>query len=198
MMYTYGYCLSGGIATGKSTVCGMLQNAGFFVIDADVIAKEQFYLHADEIIAHLGNRVTTAGKLDRKKVAQLVFADKRARESLENILHPKIRETIYDLSRKFEEKKCTYFIDIPLLFESDEYDCAKKILVYAPKELQLQRLMKRNDLSEEEAMKRINSQMDIEEKKYKSDWIIDNSKDIKALEKQVGIFIDELKGKRCK
>jgi len=91
-----------------------------------------------------------------------------------------------------------YIIDIPLFFETKNYPIKKVVLVYAPKDIQLSRLIKREGLSKEEAIKRIDSQIDIEKKKEKATYIIDNSKDFKYLQKEVDKFVEKVKNEYSK
>ncbi|PID47422.1 MAG: dephospho-CoA kinase [Proteobacteria bacterium] len=185
MDFIYAFALSGGIATGKSTVADKLKSLGFDLIDLDLIAHELLDLHAESIGVIFGKEFIKKQRVDRKALGLLVFSNKKARKKLENFLHPLIKQEAIKLSRKFEEKKEPYFIDIPLFFEGRSYDIKHSILVYAPKNLQLLRLMKRSHLSKKEALARIEAQMNIEKKKKMANFIIDNSKDLKHLEKEI-------------
>ncbi len=124
------------------------------------------------------------GKVDRKSLGKLIFSDEEKRNLLENILHPPIKEEILKRAEKEEKFGKPYFLEIPLFFEKKSFDISKILLVYAPKELQLKRVMKRDKISENEALLKISSQIDIEEKKALSTWIIDNSKDLNHLQSE--------------
>jgi dephospho-CoA kinase len=132
-----------------------------------------------------GNRYVEDGKVIRKKLGNLIFNDTFEKKKLEEFLHPLIKNEIIKEASLFEEKQKPYLIDIPLFFENKNYDIKNSIVVYAPKEIQLQRLIKRDNCDDFEALGKINSQMDIEEKRSLATFIIDNSKDLKNLQNEV-------------
>ncbi|WP_339321807.1 dephospho-CoA kinase [Paenibacillus sp. FSL W8-0194] len=187
--------LTGGIATGKSTVSALLVNKGALLVDADAIAREVM-LPGHPVLAavagHFGQAVILEdGTLDRKKLGDIVFRDPSQRKALNDITHPAIRKEIRgrmdDLQREHPDKLVV--VDIPLLYESGlEHMFERVMVVYAPEHVQLERLMRRNQLTAEEAAARIRSQMDIEEKKRKADIVIDNSGDAEETERQVDRF----------
>jgi len=187
--------LTGGIATGKSTVSALLVNKGALLVDADAIAREVM-LPGHPVLAavaeHFGQAVMLAdGTLDRKKLGDIVFRDPSQRKALNDITHPAIREEIRErmavLQREHPDKLVV--VDIPLLFESGlEHMVERVMVVYAPESVQLERLMLRNQFTAEEASARIRSQMDIEEKKRKADIVIDNSGDVEETKRQVDRF----------
>lgn len=195
MAYEHAIVLTGGIATGKSTVSSLLRAQGFEVIDADIIAKEILPLHVKEVEALFGDLVVIDGKIDRKALGALIFNHKSEREKLNAFLHPLIRTEILRRSELLEEKKEPYIIDIPLYFESDGYDCKIVVVVYAPIEVQRKRLMSREDFTKEEAQKRIDAQISIEEKKIKADFLINNSFDLKFLDSEIEKFVKFIRGK---
>ncbi len=177
--------LTGGIATGKSTTSAILSLLGFRVIDADKIAHQVLNMVSDEIAKAFGDEFVNSGIVDRKKLGALIFANRDERLKLEAIVHPKIREEIFNEALKQEKFAKPYLIDIPLFFEKrDAYNIDKSILVYAPKELQIERLTKREGLSKDEALQRIEAQMPIEKKLSLATFVIDNSKDLKHLQKE--------------
>ena len=177
--------LTGGIASGKSTVTALMQLFGFRVIDADKIAHEVLNNSSSEIASTFGDEYVDSGIVDRKKLGSLVFTNKEKRLELEAIVHPKIRASILEQASKQEKLKKPYFIDIPLFFEREgAYNIDKVLVVYTPKEIQLERLIKREGLSEQEAMQRINAQLPIDSKKAKATYIIDNSKDLAHLQSE--------------
>jgi len=176
MDYEYAIALTGGIATGKSTVGSLLRLYGMIIIDADEIAHKILDNSLGEIKALFGERFIVDEKVDRVALGAIVFSNKEKRETLQNILHPKIKAEIFKQSRKYEGFKFPYLIDIPLFFEKQESykEFKRSVLIYATKELQLQRLMKRDCLSKDEALLRLKAQMPIDEKKSLATkvWII--------------------------
>jgi len=191
--FSYALALTGSIASGKSTVASLLKLHGLQCIDADATAHEVLEDHPQDIAQLFGQEYLTQGKVDRKKVGSLIFSNDDAKAKLEAFMHPKIRERILKKSQRFEKLKFPYLIDIPLFFETNAYEIKTSVVVYTPKEVQLERLIKRNGLTEEESLQRIAAQMDIEEKKAKADFIIDNSKDLKHLQKECELFIEKIK-----
>lgn len=187
--------LTGGIATGKSTVSALLIRKGALLVDADVIAREVM-LPGHPVLAavaeHFGQAVLLAdGTLDRKKLGDIVFREPAQRQALNEITHPairlEIRRQMESLEREHPERLVV--VDIPLLFESGLESMFERVmLVYAPASIQKERLMNRNQLTAEEAEARINSQMDIEEKKRKADVIIDNSGSAEETQRQIDEF----------
>jgi len=177
--------LTGGIGTGKSSASAILSLFGFRVIDADKIAHSVLDSKANEIAQRFGKEfILSDGKVDRKRLGRVVFADKSLREELESIVHPSIREEIEKASLEQERLGKPYLIDIPLFFERGNYPIDRVITVYAPKELQIERIMKRDSLSKDEALQRIDAQMDIEEKRRLATWVIDNSGSLKQLQNE--------------
>ncbi|MEC0133698.1 MULTISPECIES: dephospho-CoA kinase [Paenibacillus] len=191
--------LTGGIASGKSTVSALLVNKGARLVDADVIAREVM-LPGHEVLAaaakQFGKEILFPdGTLNRAKLGEIVFQDPVALQTLNNLTHPAIRQEIKNrmYSMEQEEPKRLIIVDIPLLFESGlETLFHEIVVVYVPREVQITRLMERNRLSLEEAEARLNAQMDIEQKRNKADYIIDNSGDLAYTEQQVAVFWDRL------
>ena len=173
--------LTGGIATGKSTVAAMFADDGFGIIDADRVAHEVLEREQAQIVEHFGEEIVSGGKVDRKALGSVVFADPAKRRLLESILHPLIREAIYAEAGRLETRGDPYIVDIPLFFETGRYPIEKVIVVYAPREVQVDRLIQREGYSRQEALKRIEAQMPIEEKRTKATWLIDNSTTREAL-----------------
>ena len=184
MAYKYAIALTGGIASGKSTVCNLLRLYGLRIIDADAIARQILDTKSDEIAKLFGKRYIINGKVDRKALGNLIFFDADARKKLEEFLHPKIRAEIEHQSKEQDCLKGPYIVDIPLFYETNSYPIEKVIVVYAPREIQKIRLIKREGLSDEEAEVRLNAQIDIEEKKRLATWVIDNSKNLKHLQQE--------------
>ncbi|MEC0238800.1 dephospho-CoA kinase [Paenibacillus dokdonensis] len=187
--------LTGGIATGKSTVSALLINKGALLVDADVIAREVMLPGHPVLTAvadHFGQAVLLAdGTLDRKKLGDIVFHNPSQRQALNDITHPAIRIEIRKQMESLEREHPNRLVvvDIPLLFESGlEHMFERVMVVYAPRVIQLERLMQRNQLNRDEASARIGSQMDIEDKKMKADIVIDNSGDAELTERQIDDF----------
>jgi dephospho-CoA kinase len=174
--------LTGGIATGKSTVSAIFRHAGANIIDADQIARNVVKkgLPAwQKIVAHFGPRVLMAdGQINRASLAEVVFNDPIQKRYLNAIVHPHVRRKTEELMQKLEDKGVNgvVVLDVPLLYEVGmDRDLDKIIVVYVPEIIQLERLMERDRLSEQSARVRIQSQMSIEEKKQRADIVIDNS-----------------------
>jgi dephospho-CoA kinase len=187
--------ITGGIATGKSTVSKILKDNGNLVIDADVLSRkvvaigQPAYSH---IVKNFGADILNEDKsIDRKALGRLIFSDSELKSKLNNITHPYIfQEMKKEISKKCRENKII-FLDIPLLFE--EYSKIIELgivfeetwLVYVNEKAQLSRLMKRDNLDREESKKRINSQMSMDTKYKMADVIIDNNDDKLILKSNV-------------
>ena len=184
--------LTGGISTGKSTVCNLFKLHGFLTIDADKIAHKLLDENSDKIIEMFGKQYVENGKVLRKELGKIIFSNEDNKLKLEALLHPLIKEEIIKESKIYEEQNKPYFVDIPLFFEKMHYPIPKSLVIYTPKELQVQRLMKRDNINEQEAKLKISNQMDIEEKKNLADMVIDNSKDLKHLQNEVEKIIGEI------
>ncbi len=193
MAFEYAIALTGSIATGKSTVASLLTLNGMRVIDADKISHKILDDSKEWVERTYGKEFANQKGVDRAKLGALIFGDAEAKKTLEEYLHPKIRSKIEKESAKQDSFKFPYLIDIPLFFENGNYPIEKSVVVYTPYTLQLERFMKRNGYSKEECMRRIATQLPIEEKKAKATWVIDNSKDLKHLQKEVERFVEEIK-----
>ncbi len=173
--------LTGGIASGKSTVSSMLSELGAVVIDADQIAREVVKPGEptlEAIVDQFGIEVIQRnGHLDREKLGSMIFHDAQKRSALNGIIHPAIRERMTERKRQAQERdEDLIVLDIPLLFESELTYLVEKILVvYVPEDIQKQRLMQRDEIDEHTALAKMESQMSIEEKKDKGHAYIDNS-----------------------
>lgn len=184
--------LTGGIATGKSTVARMLTQRGAHLIDADQIAREVVEPGEEgwqRVRQRFGAEVFRPdGSLDRAALRKVVFRDSKARGDLNNLLHPLIRARMKEKSRQLVEQfpQGVVVLDIPLLFESKLTHLVEKVIVvYIPEPVQRARLIARDGLSEEEARRMVNAQLPIEEKKRLADVVIDNSGSITETERQV-------------
>ncbi|WP_241497512.1 dephospho-CoA kinase [Sulfurovum riftiae] len=191
--FKYAIALTGGIATGKSTVSKLFEKEGFSVIDADTIAHQVLNDASAEVAGLFGSEVLHENGVDRKALGAIVFNDAEKRKALESLLHPLIYREILRLSRIEDAKKKPYLIDIPLFFETARYNTYKVIVVYATQPQQIERGMQRDRLPREEIQRRISAQMDIEEKRGKATYLIDNSGDETQLHQESLRVIDEIK-----
>lgn len=195
MAFKYAIALTGGIATGKSTVASLMALNGMRVIDADAISHkilDDSYAWVEE---SFGSEYVNNSKVDRTSLGNMIFSSPHAKKILEDFLHPKIRAEIEKQSIKQDSFKFPYLIDIPLFFENGAYDIKESVVVYTPSNVQLERFMKRNGYSREESLKRIAFQMPIDDKKKRATWVIDNSKNLKHLQQEVEDFVDKIKAK---
>ncbi|GAA8129947.1 dephospho-CoA kinase [Helicobacter pylori] len=187
--------LTGGIGTGKSTTIKILESQGYQILDADKIAHQLLQEHRFEIAQHFGSDILEKGILNRKKLGAIVFQNANELKWLEDFLHPLICECMLQKAYELEKNHQAYFLDIPLFFEVGGKKCypvSKVVLVYAPRVLQIERLLERDKLKEAEILQRLACQMDIEQKRALSDYIIDNSSSLKDLNKQVERFVKTL------
>lgn len=199
MVYCVG--LTGGIATGKSTVAQFISKY-YPVIDADQIVFEMQQKGGaalELIVAHWGaNILTDDGALDRAKLAKIIFSDANERHKLDELLGPLIRLEIERQIAK-HQADALIFVDIPLLYEKNYQALLDEIwVVYLPESIQLDRLMKRNHLSEVAAKERIATQLSIEKKAKLADVLIDNSQSIVKTELAVMAELKRLEVNRLK
>lgn len=175
--------LTGGIATGKSTVVSVFRSLNFPIVDADIIAREIVEVGKPalkKVVAVFGSKILNReGALNRKKLGEIIFSDEKKRKKLNEVLSPFLKEAILTEINDKKDQAPLVIVDIPLLYEGG-YDVFvdKVAVVYVPEEIQLVRLMKRDNLSEEQAQLRIDSQLPIEEKKQKANIIFDNQNSI--------------------
>ncbi len=187
--------LTGGIGTGKSTTIKILESQGYQILDADKIAHQLLQEHRFKIARHFGSEIIEKDILNRKKLGVIVFQKANELKWLEDFLHPLIRECMLQKAYELEKNHQAYFLDIPLFFEVGGKKCypvSKVVLIYAPRVLQIERLLERDKLKEAEILQRLACQMDIEQKRAMSDCIIDNSSSLKDLNKQVERFLKTL------
>ena len=174
--------LTGGIASGKSTVAGFLRDAGARIVDADQIAREVVRRGTpayDEIVATFGKKILLPdGEIDRGQLGDIIFHDVEAKKRLDAIVHPRVFERSAEMIAAIGKQApdAVVILDIPLLMETGmQMDLAEVIVVYVPPAIQLARLMKRDGLGKPAALARIRSQMPIEEKRQRATLVIDNS-----------------------
>jgi dephospho-CoA kinase len=192
--------VTGGIASGKSTVARMLEESGAPAVDFDLIARqivEPGKPAFKEIVAFFGEKVLQKeGGLDRKKLAGMVFQDERKRKTLENITHPRIVYAFLDQVREITHRNPHAIIQavIPLLFEANLRHLVHKILlVYIPREMQIERLMKRDGIRREAAQNILKAQWPIDAKLGYADYVIHNEGNLQETRKQVEAVWEELK-----
>lgn len=183
--------LTGGIATGKSTVSAMLRRLGAKVVDADEIAREIVRPGEpawQEIVDAFGPGVLRKDKsLDRDKLRKIVFADERARKRLESITHPKIRALAQEkIERLSAEGAEVVIYEAPLLFETQAQSWIRPvILVACDLETQKQRLRQRDRLGEKEIRRHLEAQMPLEEKRKLADYVVENNGSLEELQREV-------------
>ncbi|GAF14982.1 dephospho-CoA kinase [Bacillus sp. JCM 19046] len=183
--------LTGGIASGKSLVSSYLKDKGYPVVDADIIAKrvvEPASPALDQIKAVFGQgMIDESGQLDRKKLGSVIFSDQTKREQLNKIVHPFVRSEMKREADEYEQNgHKVIFLDIPLLIENKlEYLVDQTWVVYVDQLTQLNRLITRDQSSEEEALQRINAQQSLEQKKAFATIVIDNRESKEETYRQV-------------
>ncbi|HJV17470.1 MAG TPA: dephospho-CoA kinase [Bacillales bacterium] len=190
--------LTGGIASGKSTVSNMLKEMKITVIDADIEARlavkkgEPAYFR---ILQEFGsNLILPDGEIDRQKLGSIIFHDEQKRQHLNEMVHPEVRKRMLEKKEEaIQNGEKIVILDIPLLFESKlTYMVEKIILVYVDEKIQLKRLMNRNELTYDEATARIQSQMPITEKLALADEVINNNGTIPETKAQLEKILQRL------
>jgi dephospho-CoA kinase len=191
--------LTGGIASGKSSAGKILAKLGAKIVDADLLARvvvEPGRPAFAAIVERFGEVVIADdGTLDREKLRDIVFNDKNALKDLNMITHP---EVFKEIQREIEnyknfDSKELLVLDIPLLYEAGADAIVDVVaVVYVDRETQIERLIKRDKFSRSDAENRIDKQMDLEEKKRRADFVIDNCGDFGDLESEVNFVFGEL------
>ncbi|MCT3044041.1 MAG: dephospho-CoA kinase [Leuconostoc mesenteroides] len=192
--------LTGGIATGKSTVSALLRQVGFPIVDADIVAREVVEPGTptlEKIKLAFGPRIIDNGVLDRRKLGQIVFEDGAQLKKLNDIMQPAISSAMADKINFWRLQNVPILVlDVPLLFERD-YDknklVDKIIVVTASEEIQLSRLENRDQLSNMEARNRVKAQLPMSQKIARADYVIDNNGRIEELQEQVTVLIKKIK-----
>jgi dephospho-CoA kinase len=192
--------LTGGIATGKSYVANKIKESGVPMVDADVLSREVVAPGTPGLAAvrrRFGpDAVRRDGTMDRVRIAQIVFKDKRARLDLEAIIHPAVQKAIDEFFATLPKRTPFAVADIPLLFETGRENQFNAVVVVAcPRELQLQRLMERNKLSKEDAERRLNAQLPIDQKVKKATHVIRTEGSFEETNRQVADLIKKLSAK---
>ncbi len=187
--------ITGSIACGKSTVSDYLKEKGYTIIDADklghvVLTSEDVKRRLSETF---GANILVNNEISREVLGKLVFGNDKNLKKLNNIIHPKIKELILKLQEEHENEDLV-FLDIALLYEANFVDLVEKVaVIYVDEDVQLERLMTRNSLSKEEALKRIESQMSPQEKASLGDFVIDNSYRKEDTFQQIDEILEKLK-----
>lgn len=189
--------LTGGIATGKSTAAEYLKEKGAKIIDADQIShkiskkgKRGWQLVVDEFGEDI---LREDGEFDREKLGEIVFSDPKKRKKLESLLHPLIIYEMKEQAHYYLENDEIVVFMAPLLYEAGlARFCDQVWVISSSKEKQVKRLKERNNLNKKEALKRINSQMNLLEKKNKADIIIENNSTIEALKSKLDFHWEKI------
>ena len=187
--------ITGSIACGKSTVSDYLIAKGYTIIDADKLGHVA--LTSDDVKRKLaekfGDEILENNEISREKLGKLVFGNDDNLKILNSIIHPKIKELILKLQEEHKDEDLV-FLDIALLYEANFLDLVEKVaVVYVDEDVQLERLMMRNSLSKEEAIKRIESQMSPREKASLGDFVINNSYSKEDTFQQIDEILEKLK-----
>ena len=187
--------ITGSIACGKSTVSDYLKEKGYTIIDADKLGH--IALTSEDVKRRLsetfGANILVNNEISREVLGKLVFGNDNNLKKLNNIIHPKIKELILKLQEEHKDENLV-FLDIALLYEANFVDLVEKVaVVYIDEDVQLERLMTRNSLSKEEAIKRIESQMSPREKAALGDFVINNSYSKEDTFQQIDEILEKLK-----
>ena len=191
--------LTGGIASGKSTVADLFRVWGAYVADADLISRHALDPDTacyERTVAAFGRDILHPdGTVDRKKVASIVFADPQALAILNGIIHPYVHETIHKETKKaFDEAPDRLIVwDVPLLFETGyDAEVARTVVVTARQSLRVQRIVDRDGSTQAAALRRIRAQMPDREKVRRADLVIRNNGSLAELEQRTREVFDEL------
>lgn len=192
--------LTGGVGSGKSTVAEMFRELGAEVLDADEAAHAAYEPGSpgfDAVVREFGPGYVRDGRIDRKQLGQLVFNDPDARERLNAIVHPLVREWMVRRTSEAAERDVAILIqDVPLLFENGlEHLFNSIVLVYAPEELQLERLVEGRGLDADRARAMIAAQMPIEKKRELAHHVIDNGGTVEQTRAQVEEIWAQMSGR---
>ena len=192
--------LTGGIGTGKSTVSQILKEKKFPVIDLDIISHEviKFPKVVEKIVENFGKEVLEYNNIgnwivSREKLGRVIFGNREKRLILNSVMHLEILRIMREKILECKKENKIIFVEIQLLFEvqlEKEFDYI--LLVSAEKETQIKRILSRDNRSKEEALSIINSQMSLDEKKKRSDYVIENDGNIQDLEKKVDDFLKKI------
>ena len=200
--------LTGGIGTGKSTVSQILQEKKFPVIDLDTISHEVIKIPKviEKIVENFGKEVlensgnfeneNNAIRISREKLGKIIFENKEKRLLLNSIMHPEILHVMREQISKYKKNNKIIFVEIQLLFEvqwEKEFDYI--LLISAKKSTQIRRILERDKRSENDALNIINSQLPLDKKKKRSDFVIENDGNIEELKEKIDKFLEYLETK---
>src|SRR6185437_4123584 len=192
--------LTGGVATGKSTVAKMFKSCGAIVIDADELAREVVQPGKPawrDIVHRFGKSVLNSDRtINRQRLGQTVFRDREKLRQLERIIHPRVATEQKRLTRQASRKdpNAVVIYDVPLLFEAGiDKRVDKIIVVTADQETQITRLRKRNTLSRTEALRRIRIQMPLAMKRLRADYVLDGTKHRQSLSRDVSRLFEDFR-----
>jgi dephospho-CoA kinase len=191
--------LTGGIASGKSTVAAILRRLGVAIVNADELSREVVQPGTPgwkEIVDTFGTEILQPdGTVDRQRLRKIIFSDPAARKKLEAVIHPRVRALA---QQRFQEHAAAGFeivvYEVPLLFESNLQNSLRPVVLVATNvETQKNRLQDRDHLAESEAEKHITAQMSLEEKRRLADYVIENDGTLDELERRVRAVLEEIK-----
>lgn len=191
--------LTGGIASGKSTIASFFKDEGIPVIETDQIAKTILQPGSDafnKVVKHFGEEILLSeGIINRKALGERIFKDEHERDILNQIVHPEVRiitQSKADVLKK--EGHAIIVIDVPLLFEAGfDQDVDQTLVISVPKDIQIERLMARDGIEKAYALKKINAQMPLKEKRKRADFVIDNRGSILDTKNQFNEVLKALK-----
>ncbi|HEY8313758.1 MAG TPA: dephospho-CoA kinase [Candidatus Baltobacteraceae bacterium] len=190
--------LTGGIGSGKSEVSRFLESFGAYLIDTDILAREAVARDSDGLraIARMWPQVVMAGVLDRAALAQIVFTDPSAREKLNGIVHPHVRRLAVEREQFAKPGQLVVHV-VPLLFETNYLDRVEAtIVVIAPDDQRMARVVQRDRISEEQVRARMAAQISPEEARERATYAIENDGDLTHLRASTRAVYDELMRKR--
>lgn len=195
--------LTGGIASGKSTITRWFLEKGIIVLDADLIVRELQRPGGplfNELVREFGHEIIDEnGELSRQKLASIIFYDDEAKQRINQLTHPLVKEKLEEgIKTATRKKEQLIILDVPLLFETkfdSLTDCV--VVVDVSLENQIRRLMKRDQIEENYARAKINSQMPLKEKVVRSDYVLNNNGDISNLRTQFEVVFEQLWSRAC-
>jgi dephospho-CoA kinase len=191
--------LTGGIATGKSIVSSVFKELGAIILDADVIARLVVLSHQpawEDIVEYFGPEVVNEDEsLDRAKIGEIVYNNPDSLKELNRFTHPRIMQYYKDELRriKLEQPDAIVILEVPLLYETNmDKLCQQVVVVYVDRKTQIKRLMKRDNMSYADAVRRVDAQMPMEEKVRRADFVIDNRGTIVETKEKATRYYNEI------
>ena len=195
--------LTGGISSGKSTVTSWFLEKGIVVLDADRIVR-QLQKPGSQLLYDLAHEFGSSvikenGELARDVLGSIIFHDESAKYKLNEMIHPLVKQKIVEGSEAAKRNgEQLVVLDVPLLFESDFESLADcTLVVYVPRDIQVKRLMKRDGIDEDYALAKINSQMSLEQKRDRADYVLTNERSMSELRTQFEEMFEMLWEKAC-